>query len=232
MDEIADPAIARHSVRFFKTGKGEYGEGDRFLGIRVPVLRAMARANWTISLTEVRKLLASPYHEVRHCALFLLVEQYQRGSQPAKNAVYTTYMRDLRYVNNWDLVDSSAYRIVGPHLETRSRKPLDRLVASPNLWRRRVAVIATLHFIKQGDFAEILRFAERLLDDEQDLIHKAVGWMLREMGRVDRKTLTAFLQTNAPTMPRTMLRYAIERYPEPMRKRFLALPSSRAARQA
>jgi len=221
LKSLADPAIAEHSARFFKTGKGEYGEGDKFLGIRVPVLRAQAKKFEATPLAQVRKLLTSPFHEARLCALLLLLRQYAKGQDDEKDHIYRLYLDNTDYINNWDLVDSSAYHIVGSHLEHRDRQVLYQLAASPSLWERRIAIIATLHFIRNGQFEDTLKLAEQLLNDREDLIHKAVGWMLREIGKRDEAIEEAFLQRHYRQMPRTMLRYAIEKFPEPKRQYYL-----------
>ena len=218
---LADPVIARHSRHFFKTGEGEYGEGDRFLGIRVPVLRTQVRAHQGLPLGETQRLLASPYHEERLFALLLLVRTFSRGDDREKTAIYRLYLENTQYVNNWDLVDSSAYHIVGAYLASRDRHVLDHLAESDDLWERRIAIIATYHFIRNDQFDDTLRLAEALLHDAEDLIHKAVGWMLREVGNRDRAVERAFLKTHCRTMPRTMLRYAIEKFPERERKKYL-----------
>ncbi|MCU7807163.1 MAG: DNA alkylation repair protein [Candidatus Thiodiazotropha sp. (ex Semelilucina semeliformis)] len=219
--ELADPAIAHHSQRFFKTGPGEYGEGDKFLGIRVPILREQARKFKQISLQETRQLLKSTYHEERLCALFLLVEKYSRGSTTERENIYRLYLAHTRYINNWDLVDSSAPKIIGAHLEDKDRQPLYQLATSSNLWERRIAIMSTLHFIRQRQFDETLAISELLINDEEDLIHKAVGWMLREVGNRDGKVERVFLKAHYLTMPRTMLRYAIEKFPQLERKKYL-----------
>ncbi len=219
--ELGDPAIAEHSQRFFKTGKGEYGEGDRFLGIRVPALRREAKRFKELSLSETKKLLRSPLHEIRLCALLILVEHFRKGNSRVRADVYRCYLDNTRYINNWDLVDGSAPQIVGGYLQDRSRRPLYRLAGSADLWERRIAVMATLTFIKNRDFEDILALAERLLADDEDLIHKAVGWMLREVGNRDRPAEEAFLERHYERMPRTMLRYAIEKFPERRRQQYL-----------
>jgi 3-methyladenine DNA glycosylase AlkD len=219
---LGDPAIARHSQRFFKTGKGQYGAGDQFLGIRVPDLRRQARALETLPLGEVSKLLGSPFHEERLCALLILVRQFERGTDGDRAKIYARYLAQTPHVNNWDLVDSSAPQIVGGYLERRSRRPLYRLVRSKSLWERRIAIMATLHFIRLGQFDDTLRLAAMLLADAEDLIHKAAGWMLREVGNRDRDTEERFLRAHHKEMPRTMLRYAIEKFPERRRKAYLA----------
>jgi 3-methyladenine DNA glycosylase AlkD len=219
---LANPEIAQHSRKFFKTGPGEYGAGDRFLGIRVPVLRKVARAHRGAGDREVLALLRSVHHEERLLALLMLVERFTRGDADRREEIYAEYIRNLRYVNNWDLVDSSASQIVGGYLNDKSRKPLYRLAVSVNLWQRRVAIISTLHFIKLRDFADTLAIAKILLSDNEDLIHKASGWMLREVANRDRATAERFLLTHYRQMPRTMLRYALERFPERRRKQYLS----------
>lgn len=223
--QLADPAIAAHSRRFFKSGPGEYAAGDRFLGIRVPKLRSLAKAFQEMPLAESLRLLRSPYHEERLCALLLLVHNFTRGGAETREAIARAYLENLHYVNNWDLVDSSAPRILGVYLEDRPKRPLYRLAASKNLWERRIAVMTTFHFVRQRQFDTTLDLAERLLRDDEDLIHKAVGWMLREIGRRDGKLERAFLDRHHQTMPRTMLRYAIEKFPPAERKRYLAAKS-------
>jgi len=217
----ASPSDAKFLQRFFKTAPGEYGEGDRFIGIRVPVTRKLAREFRELPRRVVVALLQSPIHEERLMALIILVNAYRRGDDTERAEIYKLYLVQLDRVNNWDLVDSSAPYIVGPHLLNRSRKILFRLARSENLWHRRVAVLTTFHFIRQGDFIDALRLAERLQEDEHDLIHKAVGWMLREIGKRDVVTLRIFLNQHAAHMPRTMLRYAIEKLSEHERRRYL-----------
>jgi 3-methyladenine DNA glycosylase AlkD len=218
---IGDPASAKNLQRYFKTGPGEYAEGDRFLGIRVPVLRKEAQKFSHMPLREVRKLLASPWHEERLGALLILVEQFTRGGEAEKKAIYELYLENTRYINNWDLVDASAYKIVGPYLEDSRRYELYRLVVSKNLWERRISIIATYHFIKADDFVDTLRLSHQLLRDEEDLIHKAVGWMLREIGKRNLRTEERFLREHYYQMPRTMLRYAIEKFPPDLRRAYL-----------
>jgi 3-methyladenine DNA glycosylase AlkD len=218
---VADPAIAAHSQRFFKTGKGEYGEGDRFLGIRVPVLRQHARKHRNLPIKQLLQLLRSEYHEERLCALLIMVLKYQRGSDEERERIFQHYLNNTRYINNWDLVDSSAYHIIGPHLEDRERLILYGLSRSDNLWERRIAIISTLHFIRKQQYEDTLKISYSLLDDEHDLIHKAVGWMLREVGNRDRSVEQSFLNEHYQRMPRTMLRYAIEKFPQKQRKDYL-----------
>jgi 3-methyladenine DNA glycosylase AlkD len=217
----ADPEDAVNLQRFFKTGPGQYGEGDRFLGVRVPALRRVARAHRDLPLPDAAEMLTSKWHEERLLALLLLVDRYRRADAAGKQAVFDAYLANTRYVNNWDLVDASAPYIVGAHLDPDDTALLDRFARSANVWERRIAVLATFHGIKQGEFAPALRMAERLVGDEHDLVHKAVGWMLREIGNRDRATEEAFLRQHCRTMPRTMLRYAIEKFPEQLRRRYL-----------
>lgn len=220
---LATPSRARASAWFFKTGKGQYGEGDRFVGVAVPEQRKVARAFESLSLREVGRLLASPVHEERLTALFILVRRYQRGDAAVRQEVFDFYCAQLSRVNNWDLVDSSAPQIVGAHLLERDRALLYRLAGSERLWERRVAMIATLAFIQAGEAKDALAIAERLLGDREDLMHKAVGWMLREVGkRVDPELLSGFLKGHAARMPRTALRYAIEHFPKAERQAWLA----------
>jgi 3-methyladenine DNA glycosylase AlkD len=219
--QLASPVRARNLSWFFKTAPGEYGAGDRFIGIRVPVLRRLAWDFRKLPPSAAGELLQSPVHEERLLALILWVNAYGCADEAGRAEIYKLYLAHLHHVNNWDLVDVSAPRIVGPHLEKRSHKILFRLARSKNLWRRRVAVLATFHFIRFGDFADALRLAEMLLGDEHDLMHKAVGWMLREIGKRDPAVLKQFLLKHAAHMPRTMLRYAIEKFPECERKRWL-----------
>jgi len=212
---------AKVSQRFFKTGPGEYGEGDVFLGIKVPDLRKLAKKYQDISLPDVRQLLKSAVHEERLFALFVLVLAYAKGNESVKERIYELYLKHTRFVNNWDLVDTSAEHIVGHFLVNRSRKPLYALAQSPVLWERRIAILSTFHFVKRHEFTETLKISKMLLSDGEDLIHKAVGWMLREVGKRDLQTEEDFLKRHYKKMPRTMLRYAIERFPEPKRQRYL-----------
>lgn len=221
LKELASPAIATQSQRFFKTGKGEYGEGDQFLGIRVPVLREQAKTFQDTPLNEVQKLLESSFHEERLCALLILVRKFAKGSPDKQARIYTLYLNNTQHINNWDLVDLSAYHIVGPYLEDKDRRPLRDLAQSDSLWERRIAIISTFHFIRNNQFDDTLAIAKQLLNDPEDLIHKAVGWMLREIGKRDLAIEEAFLKDHYQQMPRTMLRYAIEKFPEPKRKQYL-----------
>jgi 3-methyladenine DNA glycosylase AlkD len=219
---LADPDAAIHALRFFKTAPGEYGAGDKFLGLSVPVLRKVVRENRHIDDSQALEMLTSSWHEERLLALMFLVEQYRRGDDSQRKTIHRAYLANTRYINNWDLVDCSAHYIVGPHLDAREIKLLEQLAQSDDMWERRIAMVATLHFIRQNEFGPTLRIARLLLNDSHDLIHKAVGWMLREVGKRDRKALDAFLIRHYAVMPRTMLRYAIERHPERLRKQYLA----------
>ena len=218
---LASPAAAKISLRFFKTAPGEYGAGDRFIGIRVPVLRELANAHRELPLRDLAVLLGSPIHEERLLALMILVVAYHRADEAGRAEIYALYLQQLDRVNNWDLVDSSAPHIVGRHLAARSRDVLFRLARSKNLWHRRVAMLSTQYFIRQNDFADALHLAEFLRNDEHDLMHKAVGWMLREIGERDMLVLKKFLAHHAALMPRTMLRYAIKKFPERERQKLL-----------
>jgi 3-methyladenine DNA glycosylase AlkD len=221
LQTLADEDKALVLQRFFKTGPGEYGEGDVFLGIRVPQLRKLAKTHQALALPEITTLLRSPIHEERLLALLILVRAYSRGDMSRQEEIYRLYLEHTAFINNWDLVDASAEHIVGAHLKDRSKEPLYRLARSPLLWERRIAIMATFHYIKEDDYAETLRVAATLLRDREDLIHKAVGWMLREVGKRDVLVEEAFLKEHYRTMPRTMLRYAIERFPEERRQRYL-----------
>ena len=218
---LGDAAIAEHSAGFFKSGRGQYGEGDRFLGIRVPVIRRQVRKFRDAPLRSVVALLRSKYHEERLLAVLLLVEKYRVGDAAAKQRVFDEYLLHRSHVNNWDLVDSSAHLIVGPQLQDDDRDLLYELAGSGSLWDRRIAMMATFHYIRNGDFADALQIAELLLGDEHDLIHKSVGWMLREIGKRDRAVEEQFLERHYRSMPRTMLRYAIEKFPEARRRAYL-----------
>jgi 3-methyladenine DNA glycosylase AlkD len=221
--EFASPERAIAVARFFKTGKGEYGEGDVFIGVTVPEERQVARHFRALPLTEADKLLTSRIHEERITALLILVDQFVAAKdERVRGRIFRLYMKRLPHINNWDLVDTSAADIVGRWLADKDRTLLDELAASKHLWTRRVAMIATFHSIRNGSADDALRIAARLLDDEHDLIHKAVGWMLREVGkRVSAAKLRTFLKQHAATMPRTALRYAIERFPPAERRRWM-----------
>lgn len=224
LKQAANPMDARFLQGFFKTGPGEYGEGDLFRGIRVPVLRALARECAGLSFADTIRLLQSAHHEDRLLALLLLVRRFERGDPDERQRVYDAYLRNTRRINNWDLVDLSAPNIVGAWSAAHGTAPLTVLARSSLLWERRIAILATFALIRAGKPRTTLRLARRLLSDPEDLIHKATGWMLREVGKRDTPALLAFLERHASDMPRTMLRYAIERFPEPERKRFLVWP--------
>ena len=219
---VADSKRAKDLARFFKTGEGEYGAGDRFLGITVPEQRKIALRNVDLPLAEVARLLESPLHEHRFTALEILVAKYSWENEASRSRIFAFYLRHAGRANNWDLVDTSAPYIVGEHLRRRPRKTLDRLAASPNLWKRRIAIVATLALIRGGEIEDTFRIAKTLLRDPHDLIHKAVGWALREAGKVSRPALLNFLRDHYSALPRTTLRYAIERFPAAQRKRILA----------
>jgi 3-methyladenine DNA glycosylase AlkD len=212
---------ARLMQRFFKTGPGEYGQGDIFLGITVPVLRGLAGRYQELEFKQTRQLLKSPYHEERLLALLILILKYQKGGQAVKEKTYKTYLKNARYVNNWDLVDLSAKNIVGDFLMHRDRGRIFKLAASDLLWERRIAVVSTFYFIGKNDFKDSLKIARLLIVDKHDLIHKAVGWMLREVGKRDSLRAEKFLQKHCRRMPRTMLRYAIERLAPARRQAYL-----------
>jgi len=221
LHRLADPAKASHHQRFFKTGPGQYGEGDLFRGIRVPEIRKLAKKHRSITLAEAERLLQSAYHEDRMLALIILANRCVRGNDAAKGEICALYLARMHFINNWDLVDISAEHIVGGYLLDKSRDPLTRLAHSSLLWERRVAIMATFHFIRRRQFAETFRIARILLSDREDLIHKAVGWMLREIGKRDAAAEENFLKDHYHRMPRTMLRYAIERFPETVRQAYL-----------
>ena len=221
LESLGDAAQAAILQRFFKTQPGQYGAGDRFRGIRVPILRGLAKKYQDLSVAEAGRLLQSTFHEDRLLALLILMRHYNRGDQVVRDNIHRLYLEHSRLVNSWDLVDVSAPHLLGHYLEGRPKDPLTRLAASGNLWERRMAIIATLHFIKQNDFDETLRIARLLLGDPEDLLHKAVGWMLREVQKRQNTVAEAFLQAHYRNMPRTMLRYAIERMPEARRQAYL-----------
>jgi 3-methyladenine DNA glycosylase AlkD len=221
---LADPEKAVVLPRFFKTGPGQYGEGDKFLGVVVPKIRKAAIAHADASEADILTLLHSEYHEERLAALMILIAQYQNGNEARKEEIFRLYLSHTSRINNWDLVDLSAPQIVGAHLFGKRASVLTKLAESPDLWERRISIIATLYFIRRGESRETLRIAEKLLNDSHDLIHKASGWMLREVGKycsIDEER--AFLDAHAAIMPRTMLRYAIERFPKDLRERYMKM---------
>lgn len=217
---IADPARVPTLQRFFRTGKGEYAEGDRFIGVTVPHIRTICRQCRGTSLYEIDRLLQSPIHEDRLAALLLLVDAFTLSIDD-RQEIYEFYLANTIRINNWDLVDASAPQIIGGWLRDRSKAPLTRLAKSTMLWERRIAIVATLDFIRQRQIGETFRIADLLIEDRHDLIHKATGWMLREAGKRDETALRSYLDRQHTRMPRTMLRYAIERLPEPERRAYL-----------
>lgn len=218
---LADKKKALILKRFFKTGKGQYGEGDKFRGIKVPEIRKLSKKYKDISFSDTKNLLHSKYHEDRLLALFILVLKYQKGDEAIKEKIYKLYLANLKYVNNWDLVDLSAEHIIGATLANKDKKLLTKMAKSKVLWERRIAILSTFNFIKKEEYDQTLQIAEILLRDEEDLIHKAVGWMLREIGKRNIKIEEKFLKKYYKIMPRTMLRYAIEKFSEPRRQEYL-----------
>jgi 3-methyladenine DNA glycosylase AlkD len=219
--QAADSQKAKKLASFFKTGKGQYGEGDVFLGIAVPKQRKIARKYVDLSFDNIQKLLRSEIHEHRLTALIILVSKFEKADDIDKERIFHFYLENIEYVNNWDLVDLSAPKIVGDYLFDKDRSILFRLAKSSNLWKRRIAILSTFYFIKNDDFKDSLTISELLLEDEHDLIHKAVGWMLREIGKRDQELLENFIDKHCLHMPRTMLRYAIEKFDESKRKFYL-----------
>ena len=217
----ASPAKKDVYERFFKTGKGEYGEGDLFIGITVPETRSVAKKFSGLPLREVKSLMLSPFHEERLCGILILVENFKKGDERKRKKIYEFYMRNSSKVNNWDLVDLSADKIVGEYLLDKDKMVLYKLANSNNVWQRRISIIATFAFIKKGVFKDTFRISEILLQDKHDLIHKAVGWMLREVGKRDQEAEEKFLRKHYRHMPRTALRYAIERFDERKRKFYM-----------
>jgi len=226
LNKLGDTKKAKDFSWFFKTGPGEYGEGDLFLGISVPECRSLAKEYKNLSLSDIQKLIKSKYHEHRLVALLILVQKYQditkHGPQEEKKEIVNFYLKNTKYINNWDLVDLSVHYILGDYLINNDRKILEKLAKSKNLWERRISAVATFAFIYKGESKWTFRIVKILMKDKHDLIHKACGWMLREVGkRVSEKELTSFLDLWGPQMPRTMLRYSIERLPEKKRLYYL-----------
>jgi len=221
LEELSDPEHAVKLQGFFKTSEGEYGEGDFFLGVRVPDQRRIAKKYWNIPLTDVLELLRSGIHEHRLTALFILTEQFNKGDEEDRRRIVDLYLSNTAYVNNWDLVDSSAHKILGVWLVDKPRRVLYELAESKSLWERRISIISTFAFINRGDLVDALALAEALVDDRHDLIHKASGWVLREVGKKDQSVLEEFLLEHYKKMPRTMLRYAIERLPKERRRLYM-----------
>lgn len=226
LQRLGNPEKAVHLSRFFKTGKGQYGEGDLFWGITVPEQRAIAKKHQHAPFHVLTALLDSPYHESRLTGLLILVEQFTRNKDARfRQECVEFYLSHTNRINNWDLVDLSCYKLLGVWLEDKDRQLLYRLADSDNLWEQRIAMVTCMHFVHQGDFKDCLALADRLLHHRHDLIHKAVGWLLREVGKKDRDVLVHFLETRYREMPRTMLRYAIEHFPETERKKYLGKPA-------
>lgn len=219
--DAGDMAHAATAQRFFQAGPGGYAAGDRFLGIRVPTLRKLVSSCVAMAPSQLQRLLHSPWHEARLLALLILVRQFRHGDLARRRAIYDLYLDNTRYINNWDLVDSSAPYIVGEFLTSRSHAPLRRLARSASLWERRIAIMATFRYVRQGEFTTTLGIARELRGDPEPLIHKAVGWMLREIAKRDAQVAVAFLKRYYAEMPRTSLRYAIERFAPPLRQRYL-----------
>lgn len=210
--ELASPEGAEKALYFFKVGEGEYAQGDQFLGIRNPQLRELVKAHKTIPLEQIVTLLSSPYHEARHLALMLMVYQYERCKSTAlRDTIVKAYLDNTKFINNWDLVDGSCYKILGHHLDQKERTVLHQLSQSDSVWERRISIVSTYYFIKNSDFNDTFTIAEKLLNDQHDLIHKAVGWMLKEVGKRNEAQLTRFLDAHYQTMARTTLRYSIEK---------------------
>ncbi len=221
--ELGSPEDALFLQRFFKTAPGQYGHGDIFIGVRVPDTRRLLKEFKGLTADDVMPLLRSPVHEERLFALLALVRSFAAGNEAVREQVYRLYLGNTAWINNWDLVDISAPHIVGAFLEGKNSEPLYQLVRSESLWERRIAILATFHFIRRGHFDDTLALARLLLHDREDLMHKAVGWMLREIGKRDLAAETKFLDKYCKIMPRTMLRYAIERFPERKRQAYLKI---------
>ena len=226
LKSLANPEKALLLQRFFKTGKGDYGEGDIFLGVMVPQQRKIAKdAAQRLSLEDIQKLLSSKIHDKRMIALFILLENYKKAKkakdEQEKEKIFNFYIKNIKNINNWDLVDLSAPNIVGDFLLSRDRKLLYSLAKSHSIWEKRIAIISTFTFIRANDFNDTLKISELLINDSHDLIHKAVGWMLRELGKHNQHAEEKFLRKHYKSMPRTMLRYAIERFPEEKRKAYI-----------
>lgn len=227
---FADEKSALHCQRFFKTGKGEYAEGDLFYGLKTPVVKSIVKKYCKkVSLQEIENILHNPYHEVRCVALFFMVQLYDKGDDDLKTQIYHLYLRNVDFINNWDLVDITAYKIIGKHIYAgRNFCDIYKLADSGHLWSERIAVVSQMYLIKKGEFDLILELGKKFLSHEHDLMHKAVGWMLREMGKVDEKPLYEFLERHSADMPRTMLRYAIEKLPEGKRLHYLQKDSNKS----
>ena len=219
--KLSEQERAAHLQKYFKTGKGEYGEGDVFLGLRVPTIRNIAKKLNTISIDETEEFLQSPYHEISLFALFVIIDLFKKAKEKDRKKIYDLYLKNTNFINNWDLVDASSPTILGGYLFDKNRSLLYDLANSDNLWKQRIAIIATLYFIRRNDFYDTLAISEILLLHHHDLIHKAVGWMIREVGKRDKDLAITFLLKHYTEMPRTMLRYAIEKFDEDLRQQFL-----------
>ena len=219
---LANKEIAHHSLRFFKTAKGEYGYGDLFLGVKVPKIRSIAKKHIDIPMRYMKTLIKSKYHEERLLGLIILVNKYSKAKdEKVRNKLYKIYVSSFKYINNWDLVDVTCPHVIGKHLMDKDRSILYAWAKSEDLWTKRIAMLSTFWFIRKKDLHDTFKIAEILLNDEHDLIHKAVGWMLREAGKRDLEKEEIFLKKYYNIMPRTMLRYAIERFPEEKRQKYL-----------
>ena len=218
---LGDKVIAEHSQKFFKTAKGEYAEGDKFLGIRVPAIRKLVKKYRGLSINEASLFLKSIFHEERLFSLLMLVDIFNKANKEDKKAIYTLYLNNTKFINNWDLVDCSAEHIVGAYLRGVDKEPIYNLAKSESLWERRISIMSTFHFIKHNEFGDTLNISEILLLDKEDLIHKAVGWMLREVGKRNIEVEEGFLKKHYKRMPRTMLRYAIEKFDGDKRQMYL-----------
>lgn len=222
LQQLGSPVDALFLQRFFKTGPGQYGYGDVFIGVRVPNTRKLLSRHRNLTQQDIIPLLVSPIHEERLFALIAMVSIFEKGDESARKSVYQLYLDHTVYINNWDLVDISAPKIVGAFLSDKSRELLYQLIDSESLWERRIAILATFYFIRNREFGETLALAEMLLNDKEDLMHKATGWMLREVGKRDQQTEESFLKKHCRQMPRTMLRYAIEKFAPELRQAYLA----------
>lgn len=222
LNKSSDPEKAKNLSRFFKTGKGQYGEGDIFIGVMLPAQRTIVKKYYKeITLTEIKKLLSNPIHEYRLTALIMLVMKAKRANEKNKKEYFEFYLQNTHFINNWDLVDVTCRDILGEYLLDKDRAILYKLAISKDLWKKRIAIISTFAFIRRRDLSDSLRIAEILVNDRHDLIHKAVGWTLREVGKIDQKLEEDFLKKHFKTMPRTTLRYAIEKFPKKLRDFYL-----------
>ena len=220
--KLASPETAKHAQRFFKTAKGDYGHGDKFLGVRTPKIRELAKKYTDLTLNEILILVKSKFHEERLCGLIMMADKYAKSKdEKEQQTIFNKYVKHFKYINNWDLVDATAPHIVGKHLLERDRKIIYQWAKSKHLWTKRIAIISTWWFIRNNDLKDVFRISKILLNDKHDLIHKAVGWMLREAGKKDLKKLESFLIKYYRSMPRVMLRYSIEKFPKTKRDQYL-----------